>query len=549
VEDGSSRKGGRSGGVVRCRHHAPQIPCVRTAAAGAAVAGAAGSSAAVLATALPAPAQGGTPAERERLSKLLRGGTTAAEWKQLGSVDVDTAMCDLFIWLADRGLCPGCVDTVTGALLEVRRAVAGTCTCSRCMGLCKGAAAGTSLDSVVPYVPGGPPELLRVQGRLRAICGIYRLEALSYNDRPVYKKERTDAYLLYTSLKDWMVSGRPDAGGSRCEGWAYVNDPAETPDEVCGVWKVSGPRGWEEDRSLCVTAFEGLPEELRAGLAYDDGSAIAQRLAADDRGVLVVPLQEEEVLQEVLWAPEEPLPGGLRTGACAHLQTAETVQRELRCWLRWLLRDRLDAQRRRLLASAQVAASLCRLFSCAALQQLEQAAEEPVTGTRGREKKGKTAAKKAARAATAAAALTDVTEVGLCASPPRSPAGTVEAEVMPPGYSGSAEAECCAPDTTVFSPGGSTEAGCGAPDSDESSSTRASSEEPPDARGARLAMDARRLMEQMGWKHEDQVIKEALDGAEVAAWHEQHPSYRQAVREERQKLKTQFQQWARATLA
>ena len=27
-------------------------------------------------------------------------------------------------------------------------------------------------------------------------------------------------YLLYTTLRDWMFSGRPDAGGQRCEGWA-----------------------------------------------------------------------------------------------------------------------------------------------------------------------------------------------------------------------------------------------------------------------------------------------------------------------------------------
>jgi len=346
-----------------------------------------------------------------------------------------------------------------------------------------------------------------------------------------------------------MVSGRADAGGTRCEGWAYVTDPAETPDEICGVWKVSGPRGWEEDRSLCVTAFEELPEELRAGLGYDDGSAIARHLAANERGVLAVPLQEPEVLEEVLWAPDEPPPGRSRTGARAHVLTAEAAQRELRCWLRWLLRDRLDAQRRRVLAQAQVGASLCRLFACAALQQLEQAADVPSIGVRGRDKKGRA---KKVRAVlrdgectedAASTAEVDGLELGEgvnLADGTDLPDGTelVDVNRDPADTSGSISSRLCA----------STSAGCTtAADSDESVSTRASSEEPPDAHRARLAIGARRLMEQMGWRPEA-VGEAALDGAEVAAWRDAHPRYRQAVREERQKLKTQFQIWARATV-
>jgi len=82
-------------------------------------------------------------------------------------------------------------------------------------------------------------------------------------------------------------------------------------------------------------------------------------------------------------------------------------------------------------------------------------------------------------------------------------------------------------------------------DSDESASTRASSEEPPDAQRAQIALGARRLMERMGWRPEA-VVEAALDGAEVATWHEQHPRYQQAVREERQKIRTRFHQWVGA---
>jgi len=401
---------------------------------------------------------------------------------------------------------------------------------------------------------------------LRAICGVYRLEALPFNGRPVYKKERAEAYLLYTSLKDWMVSGRKDAGGARCEGWAYVTDPAETPDKVCGVWKVSGTRGWEEDPSLCVTVFEGLPEEMRDGLGYDDGSIIARRLSADDRGVLVVPLQEPEVLEEVLWSADEAPPTNMRSGACNHVTTAERAQKELRCWLRWLLRERLVAQRRRVLAQAQVAASLCRLFACAALQQLEQAAEESPTTPPRREKKS--------RGKKARLMIADIDGAEEAAASPQE-AEVAIADAASPDNAGAAEGEDCTASWAAASPasaseeasaapsgasaktspkkgpaaGGSGAGACGAHvDSDESASTRASSEEPPDAHRAELALGARRLMEQMGWRAEAGSDTGTLESTEVAAWMEQHPRYRQVVYEERQKLKSDFQKWAGVTL-
>eukprot|EP00928_Gymnodinium_smaydae_P013795 TRINITY_DN15004_c0_g1_i4.p1 TRINITY_DN15004_c0_g1~~TRINITY_DN15004_c0_g1_i4.p1 ORF type:complete len:684 (-),score=125.56 TRINITY_DN15004_c0_g1_i4:124-2175(-) len=400
--DESGRRGGRSSGVLRCAHHAPRA--VARAAAVAVVAAATGGPSALPELKDCTPSE--NRRERDRYVAVLRGGTSDLEWRQLGTIDVDNAYCDLFAWLGDRGLCSSCVDAVTAALLEVRRVVSGatTCTCTRCLERrCCEKAAIVDAPPVLSRAKGGVPDVVRVQGRLRAICGVYRREPLPFNDRPVYKKERTEAYLLYTNLKDWMVSGRPDAGGSRCEGWAYVTDNAEAPDEVVGVWKVSGPRGWEEDRSLCVTAFDELPEGFRAGLGVDDGSAIARHLTTNDRGVLLVPLLDPEVLQEVLWAPDEPPPGRTRTGACAHVLDAPAAQRELRCWLRWLLRERLEAQRRRVLAQAQVGSSLCRLFACAALQQLEQAADLPLGPELSKEKKAdkKGQKKKLARVAQA----------------------------------------------------------------------------------------------------------------------------------------------------
>eukprot|EP00927_Polykrikos_kofoidii_P047629 TRINITY_DN41898_c0_g1_i1.p1 TRINITY_DN41898_c0_g1~~TRINITY_DN41898_c0_g1_i1.p1 ORF type:complete len:741 (-),score=133.54 TRINITY_DN41898_c0_g1_i1:208-2430(-) len=560
--DESGRKNGRSGGVVRCTHHAPRA--VARATAVAVVAAATGNP-----SVLSEPKSGFVDCkrERDRYVALLRGGTSDAEWRQLGTIDIDNSMCDLFAWLGDRGLCSSCIDAVTGALLEVRRTVAGTttCTCSRCVErrCCERAQAALVAETppAYPRAPGAPPELVRVQGRLRAICGVYRREPLPFNERPVYKKERAEAYLLYTSLKDWMVSGRADAGGARCEGWAYVTDPAETPDEICGVWKVSGPRGWEEDRSLCVTAFEELQEELRAGLGYDDGSAIARRLTANERGVLFVPLQESEVLEEVLWAPDEPPPGRTRTGACAHVVSAQMAQRELRCWLRWLLRDRLDAQRRRVLAHAQVGASLCRLFACAALQQLEQAAEIPAprlkAEKKGRQKKGARPAAREGEAADDAASNAEVdasADLDLAAElafghadgPELTVADVVEA-IIADGNVDAADGVASAASPVPVSTAASTSPVCMAAESDCSASTRASSEEPQNPMRARLELGAKRLMQEMGWSPEA-AVDAALDGAEVAAWREQHPRYRQDVREERQKLKTQFQQWALATV-
>jgi len=95
-------------------------------------------------------------------------------------------------------------------------------------------------------------------------------------------------------------------------------------------------------------------------------------------------------------------------------------------------------------------------------------------------------------------------------------------------------------------------------DSDGSASTRADSSEVAPIRPlgtattttttAKWGIEARRLMQQMGWRPEASANnKEAaapLDGAEVAAWRERHPRYRQAVREERLRLRTKFELWA-----
>lgn len=310
-----------------------------------------------------------------------------------------------------------------------------------------------------------------------------------------------------------MISGRADAGGARCEGWAYVTDSAKSPDEIGGVWKVSGPRGWEEDRSLQATSFEALPEHLRAPI--HEGSTIAKGLAANEQGVLIMRLSEPEVLSDVLAAPEDPVPAGLRS-TCNHIATAEGAQKELRSWLQWLLRERIDAQRRRILAQAQVGSALCHLFACAALQQLEEAAETGERkGKKVKVKKGKVAEKsdaaKIVDSKVEAVGQEDLNDCSGSTSAPSSPAPA----------------------------GQSLDTAC---DSDGSISTRASSEEPPDSRSATLATGARRLMQEMGWRPE--VASEAtLDGAEVAAWHEQHPCYRQAISEERQKHKTKFQNW------
>eukprot|EP00747_Dinoflagellata_sp_TGD_P071299 gnl/TRDRNA2_/TRDRNA2_156976_c1_seq2.p1 gnl/TRDRNA2_/TRDRNA2_156976_c1~~gnl/TRDRNA2_/TRDRNA2_156976_c1_seq2.p1 ORF type:complete len:452 (+),score=88.51 gnl/TRDRNA2_/TRDRNA2_156976_c1_seq2:2-1357(+) len=446
-------------------------------------------------------------------------------------------MCDLFTWLGDRGLCTSCVDAVTAALLEVRRAVtsaaacaASGCTCQHCIARtaeAKATAAALAVpcsdsldkaDDALLAASGLSRRLdfIRVSGRLRTVCGVYRREPLPFNGRPVFKKERSESYLLYTSLKDWMISGRPDAGGSRCEGWAYVNDSAESPDEVVGTWRVSGPRGWEEDRSLCVTAFE----MTSAGVDYDDGSAIAKCLTADERGVLLVKLKDPDVLSEVFWTPEEPAPGKASSGGCAHVTTVEAVQRELRCWLRWFLRDRLDLQHWRLLAQAQVGASLCRLFACAALQQLEQAAESPAPGAKSREKK--------ARAKKGKAALRDnddcLAEADGTDAPYASGGGSSSLASSPAGNASRSAAL--------------------ANDSDESASTRASSEEPPVKHQA-LATNTKRLMKEMGWSRASEA---ALNLEEVAAWRDSNPRYRQEVRAEREKLRIQFQQWAQAAL-
>jgi len=523
------RAAGRSSAVVRCQYHAQnssgcgfRCGCCNPRAKGPKRGGLSGlmsgscpplseawALAALPPELVPAP-------DKERFIGTLLGGTTEAEWRQLGTIDVDTSMGDLFAWLEDRGLCAACVDVVAALLIEIRSMATVKCNCGRCRASAEKAkkVAPAPLSLMKPRLPGEPPSVLRVQGRLRAICGIYRLQPQTLNGRAVYKKDFAESYLLYTSLKDWMFSGRPDAGGTRCEGWAYVTDPAESPDEACGVWKVSGSRGWEEDISLVVSSFEGLTQELqgfRGELGLNDTSSVLTSKLCQDNGLLVIHIQDPEVLAEILWAPEEPPPVRNKTGGCAHIATADAAKFELRCWLRWLIRDRLDAQRRRVLAQGQVGMALCKLFACAALQQLEEASETPPTKKKGRCKKSSKA------------------EEQVCAAVEAAPISEpVEASI--------------ASKSQLTGPAACTGEATG---SDGSASTRASSEEPPDAQKAQLALGARRLMEKMGWRPKASEAH-GLAGDEVAEWREQHPSYRQTIQEERQRLRTQFAKWVSA---
>lgn len=544
VIDEGSRRGSRAGGIVRCPYHAPsrtgpgQAASSNSRSAAAAAAERAGNSTGCA----PAPWPVST-VERKRLMHLLFEGTSEAEWDSLGSVDIDDCMYDFFCWFNERGYCATCIDVVTGALLELQRQC-----CEEDSALAQAESMvqrATSLAGASNRLHSGLPEFVRVQDRLRHVCGVYRLEADYFNDRPVYRKQRPDwkpeAYLVYTALGDWMISGQIDAGGAKCEGWAYVNEPAETPDKVCRTWRTSGPGGWEEDPSLSVTAFEDISDEMREGIGYEDGTAVSKYLEFDECGILFVPLCTPQVLDEVLWATDELAADRICTGGvCKHILTANAAQRELYCWLRWLLRERLDKHRQQLLMRAQVGHQLCRLYACAALQQLEQAVEHlPSVRACKRSR-----AKKAMAAAAAASQPLELkAEDGSAQDEVGSqPELLAESEM---GIGLDDAASNASQSTMLASPEGC----CTAIEecSDDSASTRASSEEPPDAAHRVLATKTRRLMQEMGWQSLD-ASEAALDGAEVTAWMESHPEYRQAVWEGRQRLRAQFRAWATATV-
>lgn len=489
-----SRRGGRLGRTERCQHHALDR---------------------LAPVALPPHT---ATLECERLLGLLRHGTTEAEWNQLATVDAEALLSDLFTWLQDRGHRPRCVDFVTAAWLGLRDAVIG----------CEAQAPAILEDTVLTR----PPELLRVGGCLRHLCGIYRLQALYVSGRPTYKKERSEVYILFTTRKDWMFSGRADAGGARCEGFAYAADDAEAPDQVRACWAVSAPHGWNDDATLCVRAFEATPEGYDIGPSRGDGAPVVLgQLAKSSRASLVLPLRETPLLHEVLWgrAPWAP-------GAGEHALTAKMAALELEAWLRQVLRERILAQRRRVLAQAQISASLCRLFACAAMQRLEAAAETvpaaasaasaPAPHERGRRagRKSKSEAR-LCREAVGAGELEVGTRTGAdwakgLDRPDVAAAAAVDAAGV---------AYCEAP----------------AGESDGSSSTRASSEEATDMHRD-AASTARRLMLQMGWLPEAE--RAALLGVkEVAAWRKQHPRYQQDVRDGRQRLQARFHRWVVST--
>jgi hypothetical protein len=394
---------------------------------------------------------------------------------------------------------------------------------------------------------GNLPECLKVQCQLRHVCGVYRLLPTPFNDRPVYKKgllaqttERSEAYIIYTAMGDWMVSGQVDAGGAKCEGWAYAHDAASTPDKICTTWKVSGSAGWEEDPSLCVSAFEDLPADLRARIGYEDGTAISKHLACDDEGVLFVPLGQPDVLNEVLRSPSEIPQMRTTPGECLHITTAEAAQQELYAWLRWLFRERLDKRRQHILTQAQVSHHLCRLFACAATQQLEQAAEHvPAAASKSKEKRKGARAKKAKEVVQSE--VVEDTE-GLCATEGYVRGSIDNADIAASLNVDEVESNASASTSQMTA---SPVTGWPAEDSDGSASTRASSEEPPEVHRG-LAKKTRTLMQEMGWESQPSC---ALDSSEIAAWLHSHPAYRQVVREGRQRLQDQFQAWASASAA
>lgn len=513
------RSSGRGSGVLRCQYHAQYCGCgfrctccargfSRPKKGGASATTSALAEAATLAALQPDLL---ASYEKERFVAILESGTSEAEWRQLGTVDLD-ALCELFFWLSERGLCNTCVDAVVGLQQEIRSAAATTCACGKCPSPEKSKKAKSVAlppPPGKPRIPGIAPDVLRVQGRLKAICGMYRIQPNTLNGRAVYKKDRSEAYLLYTTLRDWMFSGRPDAGGQRCEGWAYVTDSAEFPDQVCSVWKVSGSKGWEEDPSLVVSCYEGLPAEFKekGSCSFEGSSVVTEKVCYDD-GLLCIPVNKPEVLEEILWANDEP-PAVRSKSGCLHILKLEEAQAELQFWLRRMLRDRLDQQRKRILAQGQVGAALCKMYSCAALQQLEEAAE---MRSGRKDKKGRAKKRLQAQAAWDEEAK-HLAESSRCEDAPAASSSSVVSPM-------------------TFGDG-----------SDASASTRASSEEPPDEEKAKVVAGVKRLMEEMGWSREA-TLPPALEGEEVAEWRERNPTYRQTIQQERERLRSQFVQWA-----
>lgn len=561
--DEASRRGGRASGIVRCPYHARVLGASGRAAT---VVPSASSKTPVPTAASLTPAQRKKERDRERRRTvaLLASGTTEADWETLSSIDVEDTLFDLFAWLAERGRCSRCTDTVTGALLELRRQcleededLAHPETSTERSAERALASIGASCAASTCNVP----ECLRVQGKLRHVCGVYRLEPKHFNDRPVYRKEcpglssrreKQEAYLMFTSLGDWMISGQIDAGGARCEGWAYAMEAAETPEKICATWRVSGVSGWEEDPSMSVTVFEDVAPDFWAGISFEDGSAISKHLACDDQGILFAPLDHADVLEEVIRSPAEVLPVRTHAGQCQHVTTAEAAQRELYGWLLWLFRERLEKQRQHILAQAQVSHQLCRLYACAAMQQLEQAAEQspPVDKAKEKKRAGKKKTQEASQAdidadiaeaihTNVTASLTvDVDAPNNAKGEDANGVGLLQASVIDhvDGESNASASTYAALVSPV--------SGCHATDSDGSASTRASSEEPPEVHRG-LATKSRILMQEMGWESEP-AGKDALGDAEIAAWFDRHPGYEQAVRERRQRLQDQFQAWASA---
>eukprot|EP00435_Cladocopium_sp_Y103_P061804 s128_g23.t1 len=114
AEEPLRRSSGRGSGVLRCQYHAQYCGCgfrcsccaprgfSRTKKGGAANTTPALAEAATLAALQPDLL---ASYEKERFVAVLQSGTSEAEWRQLGTVDLD-ALCELFFWLSERGLLP-----------------------------------------------------------------------------------------------------------------------------------------------------------------------------------------------------------------------------------------------------------------------------------------------------------------------------------------------------------------------------------------------------------------------------------------------------------
>ena len=101
-----------------------------------------------------------------------------------------------------------------------------------------------------------PPARIQISGQAsgdhhHVLMGVYELQDVSthwVNGRGVWKQERGDAYLYYSSNGKWWVSDKEDMLAGKARGWLKTAaDSALTPDKISAKWKATrGKRkGWE----------------------------------------------------------------------------------------------------------------------------------------------------------------------------------------------------------------------------------------------------------------------------------------------------------------